>query len=126
MADRPDPLVPDEAHQFAPAPQPVTIDYAPRHIVMYHLTKGDIDDIAAGGDFVNLLLAFFGISVGSLVSLGGILLTTPVDSSKKYAVIVSLAVLSLVGSLVFGILGCVVYTGQKKRIADIKRSPISQ
>jgi len=127
MADHPHPLAPQEPGptQFTPAPQPITIDYAPRHLVMYHLTESDIDGIAAGGDFVNLFLAFFGICFGSFVSLGGILLSTPVDSSKKYAVIVALTVLSLIGALVFGILGCVVYRGQKKKIADIKKSPVS-
>jgi hypothetical protein len=114
MADAP-------AHpQFSTEPQALTVDYAPRRVVMYHVTGIEIDAFAAGGNSVNLNLTFFGISVGALISFGSVLLSTTVTNPKTFATYVALGIASLVGTLVFGINGRNAYKIQKQRITDMK------
>ncbi len=112
--------VPPAHPQFSTAPQALTVDYAPRRVVMYHVTGTEIDAIATGGNSVNLNLTFFGLSAGALISFGSVLLSTPISNPKTFATYVALSVASLVGALVFGINGRNAYKSQKQRIEDTK------
>jgi len=85
---------------------------------MHQISGTEIDAIAGIGNSIHL--TFFGISLGSLVSLGGVLLATPPSDPRKYATLAALTALSFVLSIVFGINAWLGYRKAATRICEIK------
>ena len=119
MADPHKPLAAAENVQISFAPQPPTIEYVPGHVKMYHLTQEKIEAISGCGDRLGICLTFFGISIGALVSLGGILWFTPPDDVKKYAVVVALTVISGFSTLVFAVFGGSEFFARKRQLTGL-------
>jgi hypothetical protein len=104
--------------QFTASPQPLTIDYAQRSIVMYHLSGLELDGIAGGGN--PLHPTFFGVSAGALISLSAVIFSTPIAEPKAYATFVALDIAALVGAIVFGINFVNDCVAVKRRLKEIK------
>ena len=90
MADIPNPPLPEDGANihFAPAPAPLTVNYAQRRVVMYYVSESELNDLAKSGTSINWLL--FGLCAGGFLSFLSVLLSTDITSPKKFATFVAL------------------------------------
>jgi hypothetical protein len=124
MADPQNPLAAQNA-QFSTAPQPLTVEYVPGHVKMYHLSEERIDAISGCGDRLGICLTFFGISIGALVSWGGILWFTPPNDAKNYAVVVALTVVFGFGTVVFAVFGGSEFLARRRKLKNLSSGQAS-
>ena len=103
------------------APQPITVDYAPRRMRMLYVAEHELDTIWSLGASLNI--AFFGICAGIFGSFSGILLSTSIADAGKHATCVALDWAFGVLALYFAVCVCRDYRSTSKRLRDIKRGP---
>jgi hypothetical protein len=101
---------------------PLTVEYARRTLTMHTVTDIELDSVASLGNSVHL--TFFGLCAGALVAFGSVLSTTAITEPKIYAAYVGLTAVSLLGGLYFGVRAIIDYRSSRRRLADIKRSPL--
>lgn len=100
--------------------QPLTVFFARREIVMHSVTGLELDGIASLSNSIHW--AFFGLTMGALVSFATVLSTTAINDAKVFAAYVGLAGLSGVGAIYFGIRAAMDYAAAKRKLREIKSS----
>ena len=95
-------------------PQPLTIQYAKRSVIMLTVTREELYSVSGLGG--SLYLGFFGICLGGLIAFAVVLTTTTISSPITYGSYVALTGVSALGSLFFGIKSIQEYIGCKRRL----------
>jgi hypothetical protein len=103
--------------RFDTAPQPLTIQYAKRSVVMLTVTKDELESVSGLGG--SLYLAFFGICLGALVSFSIVLSTTSIASPFAFAAYVALTAISAIGTLLFGVKSIQEYRACRRRLKQL-------
>jgi hypothetical protein len=107
----------DEPTKFDTSPQPLTIQYAKRSVIMVTVTREELQSVSGLGG--SIYLAFFGICLGALVSFCIVLSTTNISSPYAFAAYVALTGVAVLGTLVFGIKSAQEYKGCRRRLKQL-------
>jgi len=105
--------------KFESSPQPLTIKYAARSVVMLTISRDELDSVSGLGSSV--YLTFFGMSVGALISFAIVLSTTKIESPYAFAAYVALTAVAVIGTLLFGVKSVHEYRVCKRRLRQLKQ-----
>lgn len=100
--------------RFDTSPQPLTIQYAKRSVVMLTVTKDELQSVTGLG--ASVYLAFFGTCLGALISFGVVLSTATISSPYALASYVALSGVAVLGTFLFGIKSVQEYKRCKRQL----------
>jgi hypothetical protein len=108
---------PQQIAALSTSPQ-LSVQYARRTLRMHSLSEAELDAVASLSNSIHL--AFLGMSLGSFVAFAIVLVTVEIHDSRLYASFVSLAWLSAVLSLYFGVRSIGEYFTARRKLREIK------
>jgi len=117
----PQEIVPREPQiQPSSVPQPLTVQYATRKVMVHTLTSAELDGVASLGNSLNL--TFFGLCAGALIAFGIVLSTGSPANPITHATYVALTSVSAMGTLYFGIKAIIDYRESSRKLKALKNS----
>ena len=117
----PPPILPPQEHgniNFGQAPVPLTVNYAPRRVLMYYASESELNELAKSGNSLNWI--FFGLCAGGLLSFASVLLSTDITNPKMYATFIAVTIVLSIGTLFFGVNGFRDYGEIQRTLARLK------
>lgn len=103
--------------QLASSPQPLTIQYARRSVVMLTVSKDELMSVSGLGG--SIYLAFFGTCLGALISFAIVLSSATIANPYTFAAYIALTGVSAIGALFFGIRSIQEYRDCRKRLRQL-------
>jgi hypothetical protein len=97
----------------------VTVEYTPRRLTVRSVTDAELDTVASLSNSVHL--AFVGMSFGALLAFSIVLFTVDITDVRIHSAFASLAWLSGVLTLYFGIRAAIDYRAAQVKLREIKR-----
>lgn len=101
------------------APLPLTVQYAPRTVMVHPVTGQELDTIAALSNSVHL--SFFGLCAGAATAFAIVLSTSDTSNAVTHASYLALFAVSTVGTIYFGVRALIDYRASRRKLEEIKR-----